>query len=67
MVEHYEDHGDDGHTDMQLTGYVFVPASGLELVYGRKQFAYCKNFRRTKWPCRFSEKGTPGMGLRASL
>jgi hypothetical protein len=42
MVEHYEDHGDDGHTDMQLTGYIFVPASGLELIdrYGRKQFAY---------------------------
>jgi hypothetical protein len=42
MVEHYEDHGDDGHTDMRLTGYIFVRESDLKLVdhYGRKQFAY---------------------------
>ena len=42
MVEHYEDHGDDGHTDMQLTGYIFVQQSDLELVdrFGRKEFKY---------------------------
>jgi hypothetical protein len=42
MVEQYSDRGDDGHTDMELTSYVFVRQSGLELVerYGRKEFAY---------------------------
>jgi len=65
MVEHYEDHGDDGHTDMQLTGYIFVPASGLELVdvYGRKQFAYCKTLQEMEmnkwktWKCDLCGKG----------
>jgi hypothetical protein len=54
MVEHYEDHGDDGHTEMALSGYIFVTAKGLELVevYGRKQFAYVEELQAremAKW------------------
>jgi hypothetical protein len=42
MVEHYENYGDDGHTEMTLMGYYFVRESGLKLVdrYGQKVFAY---------------------------
>lgn len=42
MVEHYEDHGDDGHVEMQLRGYVFVRQSDLEKIdrFGRKEFKY---------------------------
>ena len=54
MVEHYENYGDDGHTEMTLMGYIFVPKSGLELVeiYGRKEFAYIKTLQEqqtAKW------------------
>jgi hypothetical protein len=54
MVEHYEDHGDDGHTEMALSGYIFVTAKDLELVevYGRKQFAYVEELQAremAKW------------------
>jgi len=42
MVEHFENRGDDGHTDMELAGYVFVPASGIQEAerFGRKELAY---------------------------
>ena len=38
LVENYENYGDDGHIDMRLTGYVFVPLAGIEMVdfYGRR-------------------------------
>ena len=45
MVEYYENNADDGHTDMKLMGYVFVPTSGLKIVEhfkGCKEFAYIR-------------------------
>ena len=61
MVEHYKEHGDDGHTDMQLTGYIFVRQSGLELIdrYGRKQFVYIETLQEIqmeKWHVEMAAK-----------
>ena len=59
IVEHYENYGDDGHIQMKLIGYIFVPASGLELVdqFGRKEFSYVNTLqeqetaRWANWKC----------------
>ena len=48
MVEHYCNRGDDGHTEMELEGYIFVPATEAKFIvdeYGRKVFAYEKVLR----------------------
>jgi hypothetical protein len=65
MVEHYENYGDDGHTSMELMGYIFVPKSGLELVeiYGRKEFTYYKTLQEQaekqhqNWKCDLCGRG----------
>jgi len=76
MVEHYSDRGDDGHTDMELIGYIFVRKSGIELVdhYGRKQFAYVQAFEQRimaavaaeiekPWTCEICGKGADAEGF----
>ena len=42
LVEHYENWGDDGHTEMQLRGYIFVTHTDMQFEekYGHKQFVY---------------------------